>query len=223
MPTRGCDICYGLVFFLLDVKKRGSPETDLVFSRSPLGTAAGDTLLFNALADGDYSHLMFIDSDIVPPYGTLEKLMVHDKDIIAAPVWHFDPNKKDIHLGVHIGKDNAERLYFMAPRNGVERVHYTCASCMLVKRKVVLGFRKAKEEFVYMSKLIPKFSTEQNTDSIFFAKAAKLGFEIWVDWDIKNVVHRRAVDLSDAVLERFVSKRFIDMELTRVGQISKFK
>lgn len=213
IPTRGCDIFHGLVAFLLRQQDKKNPRVDVVFSRCGTSANHAEESLFQELARTDYDYLMMIDSDVAPPLGTLEILMADDKDIIGAPVWHFDASDKDIHLGVHIINDNARRLYFM--RKGVQQVHYTSYSCMLVKKKVAMGFHKAKEEFVYMSKLIPKWNTKQNTDSIFFAKARKLGFEVWVDWDIKGIVHRRPIDLSDPVLEKFVSKRFVDLELAK--------
>lgn len=222
-PTRGNDIGSGLVSWLLY-------HTDhyVLMSKSPLSARIAQEELFRRVATDackcDYA--FFLDTDIVPERDAIVKMVAHNKDIITAPVWHYDENTKDIHIGVHYDFEY-KRHHLL--KTGVEQIKAASFSATLVSRKVLDTFMNAKESPVRWSPLLDEEhkETAPHNDNIFYLKAYRLGLEAWIDWDIK-IEHNRRVTLSSEVINNLVggvlheyseiNKRFIKDNTEATGK-----
>ena len=130
---------------------------------------------------GDSTHLLFIDSDTLPPLDAIEKMLAHDKDIVTGITaivesddglnfyrkWNV-VGMNDKHVQAHTG-------FFQAKACG--------SSFLLIKRKVFEGLPKPHYRFLYTdsAKGEPVIVSE---DIHFTANATDAGFELWVDTEL---------------------------------------
>ena len=151
------------------------------------------------LAEGDYTHLLLVDSDVVPEQDTLQKLLSRDKPIVIAPVWFADDDA--VFYGAYhkwsSSKEEEQNEKRMVPcTKGLERIVSGGFGCMLVCKDVANTFTKSQESFVQWSPLLPKHMKERASDNIFWAKCTNLGIEAYIDWSIETT-HYRVVGLSN--------------------------
>ena len=210
IATRGNDIYYKLCGWLLNQKESRLDCIDVLFARCHTGAAFAQNLIFKKTVEYDYDYLFMIDSDICPPDDIIDRLIEHDKDIIKAPVWHYDPASLEIHLDVTKQGDIIRR--HMCATVGVERILTSSFSCLLVKKCVLRRFVETGEDFTIWSPLIKDFYKDLQSDTIFYAKTKALGFETWVDWGIRDIVHHRIVELGSPTLDKYMVNRLAETE-----------
>ena len=197
--TRGSDLYYKLINWFIPYINQPKMPTEILLQPSPHSASYGQGRLFDAAIDHGADYILIIDSDIGPVDGCVERMMSHDKDIMLAPIWFFNDDQRDVHLNV-ILPGSSSRLH--TKRKGLERIEGASFGLMLVKVEALKKFRAAGESFIDWSPLIdPRYKTAGLSDTIFFAKAKKLGVEAWVDWDITGVVHCRQVELCDETIK----------------------
>ena len=179
--------------------------TEIAIQPAPFSAIWGQNKLCEYAIKKDPDYLMLLDSDISPVPGCLEKMIADDKDIITAPIWFFDINHFDIHLNVSLNGSLAVDDRLRTRRQGLERIESASFGALLIKQAVLRKFRDAKESLIDWSPLIDPFYQDTFGDSIFFAKAKALGFEAYVDWDIKDIIHSRIVELCDETINNIRS------------------
>ena len=206
VPTRGRDIYYNTVKFLLAQVTSVSHKVNVIFSRCNVSAEWAQRELFEFMSRSDYDYFLYLDSDVGPQKNTLVRLMSADKDIISAPVWFYDAKNYDIHLGIQMGLDTNDRLYKANGREGLQKVGFPGLACTLFKKRVFTRFKDVGEEFFSWSPLIDEKYRSHTTDNILYEKARKLGFDLWVDWDIKDTMHCRDVEMSTNTLENFLER-----------------
>ena len=140
--------------------------------------------LVSELLKGDFSHLFFLDADTVPPAGAINRLLKHDKDIVSALELYQLEGKLIWNYQLLTEKEDLS--------GSLTKVEGASTSCILIKRRV---FEKMKWPWYEMQYTRDKFIGD---DFYFCHKAAKLGFETWVDRGIE-CIHRRIVDLTSEI------------------------
>lgn len=137
----------------------------------------------------DCTHLLFIDSDTIPPIDALDKLLAADKDIISAitPIVEYDAARD--------GKNDSNGFYkkwncvsketktFVQPDTGILEIMGCGSACVLIKREV---FEKISQPYY-------RFRYEDDNgkpcyvgeDVQFIAKATQAGFKSYADTSIK--------------------------------------
>lgn len=215
IPTRGDDIGCGLMRFLLTtISEKNDLAINVIIGQSGVSAALAVDKVWEMLASqlGSFDYYLQIDTDIVPPKGAIESMIAKDKDIVVAPIWHYDNISKDIHLNIH--PQHLRQRQYKIRVSGCEKIYSSSLGFVLMKHKVVEGFIKTKESPIHWSPLLGGYTGEDvHNDNVFFAKAAKLGYEVWVDWDVQGVIHNRKIELSTEVLGRFVGmQRRLDAE-----------
>ncbi len=124
----------------------------------------------------DYTHILFLDADTIPPKGTIERLLVHDKDIVAGitPVWLREKCwNYQIEKDVKVPAQMPPTELFLVKRVG--------GTTVLIKRHV---FEKLKKPYFCTAKYTSKETgeTDYRTDDYYFCdKLIKADFEIWID------------------------------------------
>ena len=130
----------------------------------------------------DCTHLMMVDDDIVPPVDTLERLLFHDKDIVAAACPLIGPDKKgNLVTTMNAYNLNTNQEYIITESTGLQKVSAVGTGCIMIKRKVLEEIK------------VPPFLTEYNVDGIKFRgedlnfcyQASLIGIDTYVDFNLK--------------------------------------
>ena len=139
-------------------------------------------LCLEAMGEG-CSHVLFIDSDMTFPQDMVQRLLAHDKDIVATNCARRRmPTGPTAQRTLPDG--SRELIYTMPESTGLEEVESIGMGVMLIKRKV---FESLTE---------PWFETPWRTDKrgyigedVFFCrKAASAGFKIYIDHDVSKEI-----------------------------------
>jgi len=134
------------------------------------------TLAYFALKDPKVSHLYFVDSDVVPPPNTLQRLMEHDVPIVAGIypmltgrlVWSFKT------------ADDWECVREPLPK-GLIKATCVGGSTLLVKREVFEKMERPFFQIIYKPVDENGKCYDYGEDEDFSRKAIALGYEIMVD------------------------------------------
>ena len=153
----------------------------------PKVDSARNTIFKKWLENTEASHLLMVDTDMVIPVNTVERLLAHDKDIVGGLAFTGISQQSDVVPAVRVivendGAPNIVPLWDY-PTNSLVQVAGIGAACMLVKRQV------AEEVLLARGKdhPMPWFAyglhngVEIGEDIAFCLTAGKLGFEAWVD------------------------------------------
>jgi hypothetical protein len=122
------------------------------------------------MLEGDYTHIYFVDADTIPSLGTIDKLLAHDKDIIAGitPIWNTERRwNYQIEEDVPVPAAKPPTEIFTVARTG--------GTTILIKRGV---FEKLEWPYFKTEKRGDVYQTD---DYYFCDKARAAGFDIWID------------------------------------------
>ena len=213
--TRGNDISAGLLSFVAEAIFNKEID-DVLLSSSPLSANEGQENLLQAFLKLEArSHILVIDSDVIPPSNTIAELLKVDGDIVVAPVWHYDPVEKDIHVGIHYKNLWVSNRMHVEKKTGIERILAASFSILLIKREAVSRIIEETGSFIGDWDKITDFSPHTHADNIFFRKASMIGLKAYVNWDVKGAVHARRIELSTEVIDKLVTKRLHEMHMGR--------
>ena len=120
---------------------------------------------------GDFTHLFFLDSDTFPPFGAIDKLLAHDKDIVAGVTPIFVGKKY-----WNYQKEKDERAEICNPSKELFKVARTGGTTILLKRKVFETM-----DWPYFRCDMHEDGSGLSHDYHFCDKATEKGFEIWID------------------------------------------
>ncbi len=139
-------------------------------------------LCLDAMAEG-CTHILFIDSDMTFPQDMVQRLLKHDKEIVAA---NCARRRMPTGPTAQLYKENGERelVWTMPESTGLQVVGSVGMGVMLIKANVF----KALAE--------PWFETPWRHDKrgyigedvYFCQKAAAAGFKIWIDHDVSKEI-----------------------------------
>ena len=120
-----------------------------------------------------------------------------------------DASTSSFHLNYHATDECLREHCPKPPEVGLEKIFATSFSCCMISRRVVEMFIQTKEEFTDWSPLIDEKFQNASHDTIFFAKANALGFDVWMDWGCEFATHHRMVELSGDTVETFAAQRVL--------------
>jgi len=161
------------------VRVKDEHEITLFNHRGTNTVTARNSCVHEMLKD-DYTHLFFMDSDMVFPKGTLQKLLDYDVDIVGGFYVRkragFYPNAFQLGERVQNGKYVTEWV------NEYKEVEGIGTGCLLIKREVFLKVKVPWFEYKWNGEPNGKMITE---DLVFCDKAKDLGYKIYCDGTIK--------------------------------------
>jgi len=203
--TRGNDLYYETIKWLMTQVYIEGAITEVVFQPSPYSAAYGQEKLFKYANEKKADYLLIVDADVCPPDGCLQKMIDADKDIVVAPAWFYDHKNDDIHLNIsYTGSIKVQERVYQNKLQGLEEIKAASFAVMLVKKRVIDKFVKSKELFTEWSSMLPKEYKKAFSDNIFFAKARKFGFKAYVLWEATGAIHYRMVKLCNKTLARLM-------------------
>jgi len=137
--------------------------------------------------DADYTHIFFLNNDTFPSPNVINKLIAHDKDVVAGITPGFC--NRFFWMG-QIEKDKV--LEFRECPKELTRGKRAGGPGMLVKRKVF-----EKVEFPWFDFVQIEPGVEMSEDYYFSDKAVESGFEVWIDPNVVINHNHHGVDLLD--------------------------
>lgn len=131
----------------------------------------------NALKAG-CTHLLYIDTDMLFPRNLIHKLIIDDKDIVAANcTTRVEPIMPIAH------KPGKVKV-FSKGKTGLEEVELVGMAVMMVRRDVF----KHISPPLFMMEWIPEMQNYCGEDAYFAAKVQEVGYKIYIDHDISQHV-----------------------------------
>jgi glycosyltransferase involved in cell wall biosynthesis len=119
-------------------------------------------------------YVLFLDSDMMFPYTTLEALYQAGKDIVGATyVKRLLPTSLN-----HVELEGAPRI-----GNGVREVLRLPTGCLLIRMEVFERMEAPYFRFFY-----PGDGTEVSEDFYFCDKARELGYGVWLEADLSKLL-----------------------------------
>lgn len=143
----------------------------LHFYKTSLVHDARNKIVQNAI-DNKMSHIMFIDSDMYFEPEAINKLLEHDKDIVAGLYYRKLPPHQP---NITERKGDLLRFPRVWPKNKPFKIFAAGTGFMLIKTSV---FEKLEEPWFYFASLGDQYMGE---DIYFCKKAGDAGFDVWVD------------------------------------------
>jgi len=149
-------------------------QTRIVWIPRVMIDTARNLIVEKTLEDLDYTHLLFVDDDMVFPSETLEKLLSHDKDIVGVQSFK---RREMYEPCVYTLK---ESKYYPILVNSFIDVDAIGTGILLIKTEV---FKKVK--FPWFETVYDKDKTHWSVDFMFCRKAKKEGYKLYCDPDIE--------------------------------------
>ena len=170
------------------------------------------TLICEKFLESDFDALLMCDLDQGFPKDVLQKLRVHDKDMVSAHyMLRSTKQLRSIWQTSVIPGDWPFIPIIDPPESGLHKIESTGMGCVLIKRAVieaVAGILPPGSSPFEIGKL-PTVSVAQpnfGSDYRFFYLAQALGFELWGDADI-DTPHASTLWLSRQTVPMLIAQR----------------
>lgn len=124
-----------------------------------------------------FTHILFLDDDMSFPWDTADRLVAHERPIVAANY------TSRVYPPMPLAWKDGDRLWSRG-RAGLERVDFAPTGVMMIETRV------------FASLEMPWFKTEYDaatgtwsSDDIYFCRKARAaGFDTWVDHDLSQQI-----------------------------------
>lgn len=201
MASRGYDVCPHAITFVSHIQK--THDAEFVSQICGFNAVPAQEGVFWRAHEMGADYLLIIDSDVIPIPEVLDKLLECKKDIVVAPVWHYNAVNGQIFVDA---TKMLDKRVLDIKESGVEEIISASFGCVLISKKVIDTFFDSKQMFVYWSDFLPTEAYPCSSDIIFFLKAKKLGFQAYVCWDAQGSEHYTRIHLSNRVLNQFLKE-----------------
>ena len=124
-----------------------------------------------------FTHWLCLDDDMAFPMDIVERLLAHDKSVVAA-----NYRKKDAFNIVGVACDENAQPIDSSNKSGLEKVDFTAFGLVLIKIADVKCVEEPHFEVVWN----PATRTYWTEDMVFSAKLKKAGVDIWLDHDLSH-------------------------------------
>jgi GT2 family glycosyltransferase len=139
-------------------------------------------LVGEALQSGA-SHILFLDTDMRFPKDTIDRLLAHDKPIVAA---NYATRRMPVKTVAFKTAGSWDCVYTTEDKTGLEKVAAVGMGVMLIKREVF----ETLELPWFIIGYSPKTFEFSGEDIFFCRQAQKAGYDIMIDHDLsKQVKH----------------------------------
>lgn len=188
LPSRdnvSTGFAYDLATLTANWSAKHVPNGGKLFIFTSMGTLIANQrqeLVIEAM-QADCSHILFIDTDMRFPKDAIDRLMAHDKPIVAA---NYATRRMPVKT-VAFKTDGAwDCVYTTEKSSGLEPVSAVGMGLMLIKREV---FEKLTLPWFIIG-YSPKTGEFSGEDIYFCRQARKAGYEVLIDHDLsKEVKH----------------------------------
>jgi len=176
VPTRG-DVFYGTVEFLNMQASKGYIS---ILEQATLTVEhSRGRISFKFLQNDHFTHLFFLDDDVIAPDGVIEKLLAHDLPIVSASYPLYI--KQRIHTcGFHPGSEGGDNPILKGKKGLIEANTIGLGAC-LIKKEVI---KKVLAYPCYRVVFKGDYEVKRTDDTTFCNFARYAGYKIYIDTDI---------------------------------------
>lgn len=207
LTSRGNDIYYKLLLYLIH-QKHMFPTMKCVVSQDSWRASTEGLMEMLVAIDSEFVHIL--DSDVAPRRDATARLLMHDLDIVAQPIYFFEPTEQLLHINVHRDKRFTYVHSPEDPEKGLEKIVSTSFGSVLIRHRVLEMFKQHKEPFTIWTSMLDERYQEAAPDSVFFLKAQEMGFDVYVDWGSEFPIHHRPISLGTKSVETYFCHRILD-------------
>lgn len=155
----------------------------IIYGLGPLSVEDSRTkVVCKFLEQKDFTHLLFVDSDVVPPFNVIKDLHAHDLDVVSAN-YPLYMEKQISSAGFALNEDKKTYKIYSLHEEGVKEVDAIGLGCCLIKREVI---EKAVEYPCFQMRYGMKngrFHMLDSDDVTFSKVVRKCGYKIHYDFD----------------------------------------
>lgn len=177
---------------VVNIMESGLCSRIIAVYSGPKVDAARNSIVRHWLDNTDCTHLFMVDTDMIVPPGTINRLVELDKDIVGGLCFAAEPTLSKVRPTIGVMRKVSEHessidTLWDYPLDTLVKCDATGAACMMIKREVAETMLKAKGK----DHAMPWFAhgmhgnTPIGEDVAFCLTARKLGFEVWVDTGIE--------------------------------------
>jgi len=152
------------------------PGVQWGYSSSRECSVGRSTLIYYALKNPDVTHIMTLDSDVVPPEGTLQKLLDHDLPIVAG-IYPMITTEKVWSFKFGDGWENTQNPL----PTDLTKVKAIGGSTVLVKREVLEKMGRPWWLTVYKPVDDEGRCYDLHEDEFFSKRAIEAGYDLMID------------------------------------------
>lgn len=146
------------------------------------------TLLVHKAAETKATHILFIDSDMRFPADTLERLLAHKKDIVAA---NYRQRTRDLWTA-----RKQDKWVDSTGKEGLEEVDTVGFGAMLINMNVFTSKLRAVPPNAFSMPFDNSTGIFVGEDVYFCTVARDKGYKVWIDHDLsQEVKHTGSVEL----------------------------
>jgi len=149
-------------------------------------SSARESFIDKAL-EGDYTHLLFIDEDMMFPNDALHRLLRWRQDMVGVNY------RKKLPPGtwLAVSADEKERVETTEESKGLQEVTYTGFGFFLMSRKALEAVKPPRFLLQWLDDM-NGYSTE---DVVYMKKAREAGMKVYIDHDLsKEIGHLGTLD-----------------------------
>jgi hypothetical protein len=144
--------------------------------------------LADAAIEGGFTHLLFLDSDMSFPPDTLDRLIAHDKDIVAANYVMKEHPARPVSTGLDDMRCSSiiidEKTFVATPKRGLESVKAVGFGCCLIRTNVIRSLPQPWFDMRWSD----EYQAFQGEDASFCMNAIKRGFQVFIDHDLSQEI-----------------------------------
>lgn len=137
-------------------------------------------ILAQQAVDNDFTHILWIDSDMKFPYDMLGRLLKHRLNFVGINASQRRPPYRTTAMA-----SKGNNLLTTSDSSGLEKVERVGLGVVLHTIEV---FRRIKKRPWFSFDYIPSKRIHRGEDYVFCQKVNKAGFQIWVDQDVSKEV-----------------------------------
>jgi hypothetical protein len=151
-------------------------RTEYVQSAMPVDFARNLGVQMLLKDNSKFTHILYIDNDIIPPMKALLKMLRHDKPVVAAACYMMEYINYEAYPRIVAYKD--DEFY---EGDGLEEVDAVTGGCFMVKREVLEAIELPAFKFKYNEDGLITLSE----DLYFAEKVKQAGFKLYTDFNLK--------------------------------------
>lgn len=161
------------------VRLRDENDSTKLFNHRGTNAVTARNRCVHEMLKGEYTHLFFMDSDMVFPDGTLQKLLDHDVDVAGG----FYVRKRAGFLpNAFLLGERPNGKFVTEWVTEYKEVESLGTGCVLIKREVFEKIPCPWFEYLWSGDPDGRMRTE---DLVFFDKAKDLGYKVYCDGTIR--------------------------------------
>ncbi len=188
LPTMGSVhtlLMVRLLDWMADAQRTGAYNLSVcpTMCVQPVDNARND--IVKTFLESDCTHLLFVDSDTIPPANAITKLLAANKPIVSGltPIIEHNENRKNDSNGFYkkyncVGQDDKH----VETYSGLIPIKGAGGSCILIERSVFEKIEKPYYRFVYQDDSGKEVMVSE--DIYFIVKALGAGIQAYADTSV---------------------------------------